>query len=208
MDVHPPHGGIHSWRDFFIHLIVITLGLLIALGLEGIVEWRHNKHLVHTAEANLRAELVANQKTLADDLASLNDAQKETESDLAILSALQAKNPSGAQLKFHWEWNGPSSAAWDTARNTGAIALMNYQAAQSYSVIYEQQAMVNAQSSAFERDLYRAGAPLEGGRKLSELKPAQLEVMIANLQQTLADVNYLRDLSESLGRLLYQRAPQ
>jgi len=39
MDVHPPHGAIHGWRDFFVHLIVITLGLLIALGLEGIVEW-------------------------------------------------------------------------------------------------------------------------------------------------------------------------
>src|SRR5690242_4713646 len=207
MDVHPPHGGIHSWRDFFIHLIVITLGLLIALGLEGIVEWRHNKHLVHTAESNLRAELVANQKTLAEDLASLNNAQKQTESDLAILSALKERNDPGAELNFHWEWNGPSSAAWDTARNTGAIALMNYQAAQNYSVIYEQQGLVNAQSGAFVRDLYRAGAPLEEGRKLHDLKPAQLDAINANLQQTLADLKYLRDLGESLGRL-YQRAPQ
>jgi hypothetical protein len=80
MDVHPPHGPIQGWRDFFIHLIVITLGLLIALGLEGIVEWGHNRHLVHTAEANLRAELAANRKTLAGDLKFLDDAQRQTES--------------------------------------------------------------------------------------------------------------------------------
>ena len=207
MDVHPPHGGIHSWRDFFIHLVVITLGLLIALGLEGIVEWRHNKHLVHTAEGNLRAELEANQKTLADDLAALNAAQKQIETDLTILSALRAKHVPGAEPKFHWDWNGPSSAAWDTARNTGAIALMNYQTAQNYSVIYEQQGVVNEQSGVFVRDLYRAGAPLQGGEKSSDLKPAQLDAINVNLQQTLADVNYLRDLGNSLGRL-YQRAPQ
>lgn len=76
MDVHPPHGAIHSWRDFFVHLVVITLGLLIALGLEGVVGWGHNKHLVHTAEANLRAELLANRKTLADDFRFLNNAQR------------------------------------------------------------------------------------------------------------------------------------
>jgi len=38
MDVHPVHGSIHSVRDFFRHLLTITIGILIALGLEGIVE--------------------------------------------------------------------------------------------------------------------------------------------------------------------------
>ncbi|MGH9568556.1 MAG: hypothetical protein ACRD4F_02885 [Candidatus Angelobacter sp.] len=100
MDVHPPHGAIHSWRDFFIHLVVITLGLLIALGLEGIVGWGHNKHLVHIAEANLRAELLANRKTLADDFRFLNNAQRQTESDLSILSAFKGTKHASAELTF------------------------------------------------------------------------------------------------------------
>ena len=37
MDVHAPHEPIHTWRDFFIHLITITVGLLIAISLEGMV---------------------------------------------------------------------------------------------------------------------------------------------------------------------------
>jgi hypothetical protein len=135
MDVHPPHGPIQGWRDFFIHLIVITLGLLIALGLEGIVEWGHNRHLVHTAEANLRAELAANRKTLAGDLKFLDDAQRQTESYLSILAAFKAMKHPRADLTFHWTWNGPGSAAWDTARNTGAVALMNFETAETYSDI-------------------------------------------------------------------------
>jgi hypothetical protein len=207
MDVHPPHGGIHSWRDFFVHLIVITLGLLIALGLEGIVEWGHNRHLVHTAEANLMAELIANRKTLAGDFRFLNDAQKQMESDLSILSAFKGTNHANAELAFHWTWNGPNSAAWDTARNTGAVALMNFQTGQRYADIYAQQATVTTQSGAFIRDIYRTSAPLEGGRTLKELKPAELDTMIANAQQTLADLKLLRDFSENLSRL-YAKAPE
>jgi hypothetical protein len=38
-DIHPPHQAAHSWRDIFIHLATITVGLFIALSLEGCVEW-------------------------------------------------------------------------------------------------------------------------------------------------------------------------
>ena len=34
LDVHPTH----TWRDFFLHLATITIGLLIAVGLEQTVE--------------------------------------------------------------------------------------------------------------------------------------------------------------------------
>jgi len=207
MDVHPPHGGIHSWRDFFIHLIVITLGLLIALGLEGIVGWGHDRHLVHTAEANLRAELQENRETLAGDMRFLDAAQKQTQSDLSILEAFKGSNHATGELTFHWTWNGPASAAWDTARNTGAVALMNYDSAERYSDIYSQQALVGSQSQAFVRDIYRTAAPLEGGRGLKELKPAELDTMIANAQQTMADIKYLRDVSDGLARL-YDKAPK
>jgi hypothetical protein len=36
LDIHAPHGGIHTWKDFFIHIATITIGLLIAIGRAGI----------------------------------------------------------------------------------------------------------------------------------------------------------------------------
>jgi hypothetical protein len=47
LDVHPPHHAASTWRDFFIHIATIVIGLLIAIGLEQTVdtatveaEWR------------------------------------------------------------------------------------------------------------------------------------------------------------------------
>ncbi|MGB6110982.1 MAG: hypothetical protein WBG35_07645, partial [Acidobacteriaceae bacterium] len=56
MDIEPPHGPIETWRDFFVHLVIITLGLLIALALEGVVGYIHERHLVHEANANITFE--------------------------------------------------------------------------------------------------------------------------------------------------------
>jgi hypothetical protein len=44
LDVHPPHHAVSSWGDFFIHLATITIGLLIAIGLEQTVEAIHHRH--------------------------------------------------------------------------------------------------------------------------------------------------------------------
>ena len=54
LDVHAPHDKMHGFKDFLLHLATITIGLLIALSLEGCVEWRHHRHLVQEAEEGLR----------------------------------------------------------------------------------------------------------------------------------------------------------
>lgn len=64
LDVHPPEHGIHGIRDFFIHLLTITVGLLIALGLEATVEALHHRSERKEAEATLRQELTQNRLTL------------------------------------------------------------------------------------------------------------------------------------------------
>jgi hypothetical protein len=33
LDVHAPHGAARTWKDFWIHLGTISIGLLIAIGL-------------------------------------------------------------------------------------------------------------------------------------------------------------------------------
>jgi hypothetical protein len=37
-EVHPSHPAIRTWRDFFVHITTIVIGLLIAIGLEQSVE--------------------------------------------------------------------------------------------------------------------------------------------------------------------------
>jgi hypothetical protein len=69
IDVHVPHGGLHTWKDFWIHLGTITLGLLIAISLEQSVEWVHHLDQRHQLEADLHAEGLRNRDYAAVDLA-------------------------------------------------------------------------------------------------------------------------------------------
>lgn len=56
LDVHPPEHAAHSWRDFFIHIATIVVGLLIAVALEQTVEFLHHRHEVAEARTALAAE--------------------------------------------------------------------------------------------------------------------------------------------------------
>ena len=68
LDVHPPHTPTHTWRDFFIHIATIVIGLLIAVGLEQSVEALHRHHERTHLRASLRQEL----QQLAYDSASVS----------------------------------------------------------------------------------------------------------------------------------------
>jgi hypothetical protein len=205
MEVHPPHEPIHSWPQFFLHLFTITVGLLIALGLEAAVEGLHHRHLLHQAETDLRAELSDNKTLLAKDERQLLAAQTQFSRNLRLLEAARAHTATADEPQFHWYWSDMQNSAWTTARNTGALALMPYDAAQGFSIVYGQQDAVDRQAEVYVADIYRAGSTLEGGHKLSDMQPSQLDAMIANTQQTLADIKHLTDLCHSLD-VIYKNA--
>ena len=46
MEIHSPHP-IHSVKDFLLQLLTITIGILIALTLEGTLERAHHRRLIH-----------------------------------------------------------------------------------------------------------------------------------------------------------------
>ena len=54
LDVHAPHQSAHTLKDFLIHIAAITIGLLIALGLEATVEWVHHKHQAQQVKLGLK----------------------------------------------------------------------------------------------------------------------------------------------------------
>ena len=55
LDVHPPHASPLTWRDFLLHIASITVGLLIAIGLEQRVEYFHHRQQVSETRRALAA---------------------------------------------------------------------------------------------------------------------------------------------------------
>ena len=68
MDIHP-HPPAHSFKELLVQLFTITLGVLIALGLEGLVEWQHHRSLVREAREMIDREIEDNRKDLGGELA-------------------------------------------------------------------------------------------------------------------------------------------
>lgn len=143
LDVHPPHEPMYTWRDFFIHLATITIGLFIALTLEGCVEWAHHRHLVREARTNLHSEIEANQKELREVLADLPKSEHAMQDDIANLRLIRNKRPTSAHsMSYSFVGATLRRSSWDTARDTGALSFMPYQEVQAYADVYSVQSIV------------------------------------------------------------------
>ena len=78
MDVHAPHHPLHTWKDFWIHLATITVGLLIAIGLEQSVEGLHRLHQRHQLEEDLRSGVRTDSTRAAKHSEDINVVVKST----------------------------------------------------------------------------------------------------------------------------------
>jgi hypothetical protein len=93
LDVHPPVAAIHGWRDFFIHIATITIGLLIALGLEQTVEYVHHQDQLRTVRQQLAAELDENRRIATANSAEFARVGAELAKDMEILRAARPATP-------------------------------------------------------------------------------------------------------------------
>jgi hypothetical protein len=162
LDVHPPHEAVHGWRDFFVHLTTITVGLLIALSLEGCVEWRHHRHLVHEAEASLRGEIKDNAGELPGVLDDLRKEQVVLKQDVAVMNGIIAnlRTPNPEEMTINYKIRTFNDVSWKTAQATGAFSYMPYAEAQEYSHIYDQQDNIDEGERQGVRDTVIGIAPL------------------------------------------------
>lgn len=156
MEVHPPHSPIHSVKEFMLHLLAITIGLLIALGLEAGVEWIHHRHLVREARENIAQEIRDNQKNLAKELAVLPQEESQLERLMGVVGDLEHGRASKPD-KMVWSVTRLSDSSWNTAFSTGAVAHMDYDEVRRYSQLYALQQMFNSTMDHYlesRRDMY------------------------------------------------------
>ena len=123
LDVHAPHAGIQGWKDFFIHIATITIGLLIAIGLEQTVEHFHHLNQLQTARRELAVELEEDREIFSFNRVQLTAQKAELTRDMAILIASRdthtplrghsiTSGPSGVQLR--WLGRSPArTARWN-----------------------------------------------------------------------------------------------
>ena len=136
LDVHPPHEAAHTWKDFFIHIATIVIGLLIAIGLEQTVEMVHRASERRELLRAIHAECEENVKTLASDIASM---QPQIEWATRVVKALLAAPVTHGTIKVTFPAypsvsavNAPSRAVWAVAHSSGKAALLPENVAETF----------------------------------------------------------------------------
>jgi len=202
IDVHPPQGGIHTWRDFWIHLGTIALGLLIAIGLEQTVEWMHHLHQRHQLEEDLNAEAEKNHAAIAGDI---ENGQARTSRLLALRDAVNRMRDSGGRLKLDYIPYStddpaanrhvppqvlPSNAAWATAKESQLVGLLPRPEAEMYSRLDVQHDRLtevvqhwleeNRALEAFETRFREQGSHTPDMRRMSVEQLDEYSVLLSN----------------------------
>lgn len=137
MELHAPGGPVRSLKDFFVHIGVVTLGILIALGLEQLVEAHHRSQLARTAVAGFHSELAYNERQVKEMQSQVADLQAKVEKAIAQLSSVAVSGASEPPIVYPgFSFEGVPTAAWDTAVATQALNEMPFDAVTRYAQAY------------------------------------------------------------------------
>ena len=138
LDVHPPHESVHTWKDFFIHIATIVVGLLIAVGLEQTVEYFHHRHQLHQLHEDLHAESLRN---LQIALANIDECKAAQTGTMTIYQQVVLANRDHRSPVLHitvpdCNYAKPAYAVWTVAQQSGTLGLLPRDEAQRYVRVY------------------------------------------------------------------------
>jgi hypothetical protein len=125
LDVHPAHHAASTWREFFIHIATIVVGLLIAVGLEQAVEKLHQRHLHHQLQEALQIDGEANREYVKDNIAM---AQSILDWALAQATAVEHAGPTGPLTLRRMpaaRLYAPDAGVWLAAKSSGRASLLS-----------------------------------------------------------------------------------
>jgi hypothetical protein len=198
MDVHAPHESVHSWKDFAIHLAIVTIGLFIALMLEAGVEYWHHRHIVAEARENIRVELENNHGSAQKNIEYLSQNLKNVSSNIRTIRQLETQSKLHGSLMNTMTFVSLDDAAWRTARDTGALAYMPYDEVQRYSDIYADQQAVNEKARSTADREFLALAPVLIADDAQKVPQADYDTMLHENGASLIELCTLKQYVQEL----------
>jgi hypothetical protein len=167
----------YSLSDYSFQFITITVGVLIALLINGLVEWNEHRELVADARSMIMREIADNKKDIDATLSGIKGDVEQFESAITFATEmLTMKKTKINQLNFHLNLADLSSTSWRTAERTGALSHMDYAEVQKYSKLYDFQDLIVEQQRNLVSQLGLVTAIISPGFDPDNANPKDLEL--------------------------------
>ena len=203
LDVHPAHHAASTWREFFIHIATIVLGLIIAVGLEQTVEYFHHRHQIAETREALRSERELNRKVMQQLVAEFRLRTTVMQANLADFHYLQ-QHP-GAPIDrlpttINWH-NNPgqfNESVWTTAQQGQILTLFPPEEVRAYGRLYRALETASGSLAAWRAASSEARAYTVDVSSPSALTPAEIQEQIRLTRDVL---NRLYRFGSDLGNI-------
>jgi hypothetical protein len=179
LDVHPAHHAATTWREFFIHIATIVLGLLIAVGLEQAVEYIHHRREAREARENIQQEIAINLDILERNQRYLADTEQKLARNLDLLNSSAPDAQILPQLNIDWKLTRRHDAAWNAAKIDGSLALIPPSQISHANYFYESNNDITPALSGYFTEMDTAGTLIAHATAAGKLTASERQLLVS-----------------------------
>jgi hypothetical protein len=192
----------YSAADYTFQFVTVTVGMFIALFINGMVEWNRDRRLVAEARATLVREITDNRKDLQTTLVNIpRDREAMLNAIRFADDMLAAGKTNVTALNLHYNLADLYDTSWRTAERTGALSHMEYAEVQRYSKVYDFQDLFVQQQRNILTMLSSASALISENFDPDKPNLKDLEVFRDRVMQLRAAITVQESLAKRLDEL-------
>lgn len=200
MEIDLPRAPIESVKDFFLHIFTITVGILIALGLEQSLEAYHHYQLANEARANIVSEIRDNKREVDNGVRGATKLNQQYRHALEMMDLFIKHKPlANESMTLVYPITQLSSTSWSTAQSTGALSFMNYQEVKDFSGAYAlQEELRNQEQQQFQTYELALSGIANGGP--GNMSGQELQASKQEIKRTMAALYVIEQLEGQLSK--------
>ena len=198
LDVHPPPSPTHTWKDFFIHIATIVVGLLIAVALEQTVEAIHHRHQRQELEEALKRDSEENAGYIKNDIAVVQAVMDWAVQDAATIEKAGPTGPLVLHRQPESKLFLPNAGVWLAAKSNGVASLLPAGEQNWFEELdrFGAETFVSNNSSLHQLNAAYASLDQVVAGHIADTSATQLDISSLNPTQRSLVVTNLRSIAE------------
>lgn len=182
-EAHMAHGTPMTWKEILLHIGIITVGLLIALGLDQIAEYFHHRHQLSEVRQQLKNELALNALQYGFNIELMKHNIPDEKNDLILLHFLRQhagapRSQWPAVFRYSSNIYTFDSFAWDNFRQGPLFNYMPYDEQRKWDLLYGILSRIGEDRNLLSIEFKQIRTISFAEPDLEKLSPSQLDELI------------------------------